>query len=155
MYLGYYRVFKWIRFVLWHHSEQGYSKRKLVPAENTTINGQFGQFWVFYFNWHLNPSSLSCTVEIRPQTRERPGQRRRRKRAIRGRWSDEWNWLGRPLTSSSSDWPTSDSLPSSRRPRPPGSEGGVMSSLKETRVVVWQGKTGRKGTERERKTGGK
>lgn len=54
-----------------------------------------------------------------------------RKRARRGRWSDECRWLGRPLTSSSSAWPTNDSLPSSWRPRPPGSEGGGTKSFRE------------------------
>lgn len=58
-------------------------------------------------------------------------QHLRRKRARRGRWSDEWCWLGRPATSSSSWWLTNDSLPSSCKPRPPGSEGGEWSSERE------------------------
>lgn len=57
-------------------------------------------------------------------------QQRRRKLARRGRWSDEWCRLGRLSTSSSSDCPTNDSLPSSWRLRPPGSEAVVLISFR-------------------------
>lgn len=74
-------------------------------------------------------------------TNDTTGQRRRRKHTRRGRWSDEWFELGRPLTSSSSGWPTNASLPSKWRPRPPGSEGGVLNSSRGggREGVVWQG----------------
>lgn len=79
------------------------------------------------------PSSLSC-LHLRWELLDQTwplGQCRKRKRARRGRWSDEWCSLGRPRTSSSSDSPTNDSLPNSWRPRTPGNEGGVISSLRE------------------------
>lgn len=83
------------------------------------------------------------------------GQRRKRKRTRRGRWSDEWLWLGRPLTSSSSGWPTNASLPRRWRPRPPGGEGGVLNSsrLGGRERVMWQewGRQTEKGKEGEKR----
>lgn len=93
-------------------------------------------------------------------TNDTTGQRRKRKRTRRGRWSDEWLGLGRPLTSSSSGWPTNASLPSRWRPRPPGSEGGVLNSSRlggseresnVTRVKKTDGKRERGGEEKKQK----
>lgn len=82
-------------------------KDLIIIKHETTEQPPLG-FCVKWWNQSYVCDAASWSLEA---------QECRRKRATRGRWSDEWCWLGSPFTSFSSASLTRASLDNSCRPR--------------------------------------